>query len=449
MGSQTAAEHKPEFEKRLAEAHRKALGFQLTRVAGLVLSAQRATEFAQQEIAFGSVPIDENGMSAGMKLHLLQPVRTLLSEWRTARNGFDIELQPKMPDIRAVFDAQREVEDAERDRANELAGIERKLEASPDYIKKRDYKAQSEILWKRYSNQHAGRAPTMFATTPYYKVLMLCIGVAEWFINYDTLLGFTGVPAIAAASTVLLAVLLAFAAHGHGELLKQWSHRFSESREPMQRARDWRLFGLSTVALVIVLGAAGAARYSAALQVLASQSQHSLIAASASNDANPIRDVVISMLANVAAWIIGIFIAYVAHDDDPEYMDATKQWNGAHKVWTASRAQYEQDIRHTEAKCTKIINERRIAAKTRSDSVENELAMLKQITSHEEALQTEVEQVMRSNIDIYRDALTRAALGASGKAQIIVMPANTPLTPFEYKAMPLPSAEAIHHLLAA
>ncbi len=265
------------------------------------------------------------------------------------------------------------------------------------------------------------------------------------------LLQFTGVPAIAAGSTVLLGALLAFAAHGYWELLKQWSFRFSESREPAERARDWRFLGLSTSALLIVLAAAGCSRYAAALQVLTTQSHHSLLSNVGVSDVNPMRDVLISLLANVAAWIVivGVFLSYIAHDDDPDYAAATRQWTRAHKAWAALRKRYGDEQRHIEAKFTKAINDRRTAAKTRAASVEAELNMLRQVRAHEQALETEVEQVMRSNIATYREALTRVLLGSNGRATLVTKPANAPLSPFELNAMALPGPEAMHSLLAA
>jgi hypothetical protein len=430
-------------------ALQRALAFPLSRAASLQVPPEKALEWAQQEAAFGTIPIDENGMSAGMRLNLLQPIRALLSDWRQARAEFDSLLQPKLTSLDAVRQAESELADAERRRGEELSGIEKKLESNPDYVQKRELKDTAQIRWKDLQDTHAGRAATMFSYSPWYVVLISCIGIAEWLINYDVLLQFTGVPAIAAGSTVLLGALLAFAAHGYGELLKQWSFRFGESREPAERARDWRFLGLSTSALLIVLAAAGCSRYAAALQILTTQAHHSLLNHVGVSDVSPIRDVLISLLANVAAWIVGVFLSYIAHDDNPEYASATRQWNKAHSAWAAKRKQFEQEIRHVEAKFTKTINDRRTAAKTRAASVETELNMLKQAQAHEQALNMELKQAMRANIATYREAFARVLLGSAGKAQLVTRPTNAPLSPFELTGMELPGAEAMQSLMAA
>ena len=433
----------------LGAALQKAMAFPISMISGLLVAPEKAHEWAQQEAAFGTLAIDELGMSAGMKLHLMQHVRSVLSLWRQARSDFDSAIQPKMASIGAVHKAQVEVEEAERARDEALGSIERKLEANVDYINKRQRKDTAYGYWKEKEESYSGRAAVMFGYSIYYKVLIACIGIAEWFINYDTLLEFSGVPAIAAGTTILLGVLLAFAAHGHGELLRQWSYRFSESREPRQRARDWRYFGMSTVALLVVLSAAGASRYSAALQILATQMHHSLLSNVGVMDVNPLRDVLISLLANIAAWIVGVFLSYMSHDDDPDYASATRQWNRAHAAWAAGRGRYQEEQRHIEAKFAKTITDKRNAAKTRAASVETELSMIKQIQAHETAINQEVEAVTRSNIATYREALTRVVLSSNGKTQMVAKPSNSPLSPFEFNAMDLPASKAMQQLLAA
>ena len=449
MATERTIETSADPAKVIAAAAQRALAFPLARAGALLLAPEKAQEWAAQEAAFGTIPIDENGMSAGMKLNLMQPIRTVMSEWRQARADFDTALQPKMASIDAVHQAHAELAELERRRDEDLAGIEKKLEANDEYVRRRDAKETAQLRWKDLQDVHSGRAATVFGFSPMYVALILCIGVAEWFINYDVLLQFTGVPAIAAGSTVLLGLLLAFAAHGYGELLKQWSFRFSESREPAERARDWRFLGLASSALLIVLAAAGCSRYAAALQVLTTQSHHSLLSDVGVSDVNPIRDVLISLLANVAAWIVGVFLSYIAHDDDPDYAAATRQWTRAHAAWNKLRNKYADERRHIEAKYAKAINDRRNAARSRAASVEAELGMLSQIRSHEAAIETEVEQVTRSNIGIYREALTRVLLGSSGKATLVTKPANAPLSPFELNSMALPGPEAMQTLLAA
>jgi hypothetical protein len=59
-------------------------------------------EYAAEEAAFGRIIIDDRGLSAGMRLHLTEPVRTLFGHWREARTPFDQLLIPHIKDIEAI-----------------------------------------------------------------------------------------------------------------------------------------------------------------------------------------------------------------------------------------------------------------------------------------------------------------------------------------------------------
>ena len=438
-------------DEAIEAASQAALSFPLSRLRSLLISPGTAAELAQQEASFGTIVFDENGVSGGMRLHLMQPIRTALADWRDARARFETALAPKHSELNAVRDAEQALEKLQGEEYEALAKIEQKLRQKGDYDRVRRAKDDAERRWIDFKNRHAGREPKMFAYTWAYKIAILMIGVVELFINYDTLLQFIGVPVIAGGSAVILAVLLAFAAHGHGEMLKQWGYSFSESRPPDVRARNWRYFGLSTAAFLLVIVAAGAARYSAAMQVL-SVTLHQgsgLNLDVGTVDVNPIRDVVISMLANVAAWVVGIFISYNAHDDDPEYMDAKRQYNSAHRAFLVITASREKEKTHVIAEYAEKIKDKRVEAQTRASAVQSELNMQKMVKAHGLAVGEEIEQVIKSNIETYRDAITRAALANAGNVNLVLKGSASPITPFDVKSMPLPSGEALQQLLAA
>ncbi len=121
----------------------------------------------------------------------------------------------------------------------------------------------------------------MGATHPVYWLMLLCLGVAEWLINYDVFLKFTNVTAIAVGATVVMGLLLAFAAHGHGMLLRQWSYRFGQDKDVMDRRSDWRLLALATFSLAVVLATAMGSRYLVVVHQMAGQNAPNLLGADA------------------------------------------------------------------------------------------------------------------------------------------------------------------------
>ncbi len=309
----------------LKSAYDSAMAFPVEQVNTLRTPPEALLEKASQEAAFGRVSVSDNGLTPGMRLHVIEPARALLAQWRQTRRRFDVAIEPKMRSIRAAQEAEKEIVTA-RDRATrDERDAEDRLEADQNYIRIRNDFRIAETRYHQMRVNHENRDANMMAYHPAYWLALLCIGVAEWLINYDVFFLFAGVVAIAAGATVVMGVLLAFAAHGHGLLFKQWSYRFGDHRESIDRRGDWRMLALSTFSLLIVLGAATGSRYAAVMHQLAGQPAINVLGPDAQISVDPMRDVLLSLLWNIMAWAVGVFIAYMAHDKDPEFMDATHQ----------------------------------------------------------------------------------------------------------------------------
>jgi hypothetical protein len=438
----------PDSEKKLQIAYESALEFRLNKASGLAITQAQATEFAEQEAAFNTIAIDEHGISGGMRLNLLQPMHALAAEWRDLWGNFEVAMQPKMADINAVDRLHAEAEAELRRKEDEREAVERELQLNPKYDQIDDHHSRSKDLFNAFRDKHGNRNAVMFAKNPVYWVLLFLVLLTECFINYHAFNAFWGVPAVAFGTTVILGVLLALAAHGHGEILKQWSFRFGPEREPAMRWTDWRMFGMSTGALVIVLGFVGWARWAAALDALGSQSQASALGNIGVVDVNPVRDVMISLIANLGAWMVAVIISYIAHDPDPDYMAATKQYHVARRAWNRARRAHAARLMHIEAKHAKIIQEKTKAAETRQKAVTGEMDMLKQVVTRSGAVQRELEAVTTRNVEAYRDALVKIALARQGQVQIVSAETNIPFSPFDYKAMRIAPAQIMAQLAA-
>jgi hypothetical protein len=435
-------------EKKLQTAYEKALAFRLNKASNLAITQVQANEFAEQEAAFHTISIDEHGMSAGMRLNLLPPVHALAAEWRDLWDNFAVAMQPKMADISEVGRLQAYAEAKLKQKDDELEAVERELRQDPKYDQIDDHHSRSKDLFNTFRDKHGNRNAVMFAKNPVYWGLLFLVLLTECFINYHAFNAFWGVPAVAFGTTVILGVLLALAAHGHGEILKQWSFRFGPERDPAMRWTDWRMFGMSTGALIIVLGFTGWARWAAAMDTLGSQGQASALGNIGIVQVDPLRDVMISLIANLGAWMVGVIISYLAHDPDPDYMAATKQFRVARRAWNRARAAHSVRLKHIEAKHAKIIQEKTKTAETRRKAVTGEMDMFEQVTTRREAVQRELEAVTTRNVDVYRDALVKIALSRQGQVQMIRAETNTPFSPFEYKAMQIAPAQIMSQLAA-
>ncbi len=411
-----AAKETPADE--LKAAYVAAMAFPVEQVNSLKASPEQLTDRASEETSFGRISVDDDGLTAGTRLHVIEPARSILAQWRQTRRRFDVAIEPKMRDIRAVQGAEAEIVAARLRAERDERDAEARLEADEHYVRVRDDLRVAETRFQRMKADHENREANMLAYHPAYWIALLCIGVAEWLINYDVFFLFAGVVAIAAGATIVMGLLLAFAAHGHGMLFKQWSYRFGEHRDAIDRRGDWRMLALSSFSLLIVLGAATGSRYAAVMHQLAGQPAVNLLSADAQIAVDPMRDVLLSLLWNLMAWAVGVFIAYLAHDKDPDFMDATRQFARAHARYRRLRQPVVNRIRQINARLTKDIERQEAAARTRAADVAAERGLLEQVDKHEDAIMAALTAVVRGNAQLYRSILAQLASSQRGALTI-------------------------------
>lgn len=395
----------------LEEAFHSAMAFSPARARALLIAPSTLAHAAEAEAARGPVATDARGFTPSMRITVLEPARALLSEWGQQRAAFDARLGPHRADIELADRLQAETATLIRRRDEDLAQIERETGQDHRYRELHDAFEKADTRFRRYSEANGNRDATMIARHPVYFLALLCVGGTEWLINYTTFFLFFGVPAIAAGTTLILAALLAFASHGHGSILKQWTHRFGHHAERIKRIADWRLLVLATLALFVMLGAAGGSRYMAALHVMRAQAGPNILGPDVVVQTDPTIDVLLSLLANLAAWLVGIFFAYVAHDIDPEFMDATGQRRTAWRRFHRRRRIADARIRQTEARYAKELRETETTARSRQDAVAPQRALLEQLNAHDQAVRDAVLASVRGNAEQYRAALPAGASG--------------------------------------
>lgn len=418
----------------LKAAYDEAMQFTVDRPNRLRLAPQVLVDRTNEEAAFGRIIVDQDGFTTGMRLHLLEPARTLMAEWRQSRRRFDVTIEPQMRSIRALQEVERDIEEARIRASRDEHDAETSLEADQKYVRIRNEFRLAETRFQRLKAEHENRDANMGAYHPLYWLALLGIGAAEWLINYDVFLLFAGVVAIAVGATIIMGVLLAFAAHGHGMLVKQWSYRFGQHRESIDRFGDWRMFGLSTFSLIIVIAAATGSRYAAVMHQLSGQPTINLLGQYAQITVDPMRDVLLSLLWNIMAWAVGVFIAYMAHDKDPDFMDATRQYNRANRRYDRYRRPLVEKLQQIRAKLAKEIEKLDASARTRFAVVSVERDYLDQVEAHEASLVNATTAVVRGNAQTYRANLAQLASTQRGAVTIERVGSNSaPISVAEFR----------------
>lgn len=368
----------------LRQAFNVAIAFPTDAGARICFSKDALDNIARLESASGPVPLGEPSLEA--RTALLAPAKQLMQEWRKVREGFDLALQPAMPGIRAAEKLRQEIAELAERRARQKAAVTAQMQTERRYAQLRARYDEAEARFRTLREEHGNRDARLTTSSWFYWLLMLCLGFAEWLINYDVFYLFVGIPAIAGGATILIAVSLALAAHHFGKLFKQWSHRFGKQRARAERLGDWRILALAAFLLVAVFVCAAGSRWAAVMHQLNSQPAINILGADAAIDINPERDILLSLLWNVMAWVVGVIISYMAHDADPDYMDATRQYRRAARAHHRFCRPYDDDIRTVDAKFAKDIEGREMAAATQLQLVEPERQLHERIEEHEAIL---------------------------------------------------------------
>jgi hypothetical protein len=426
----------------LEVAFERAMRFGPERAHALHIHRATLHRLAEEEASFGRIVVDERGLTAGARLHVLQPARHVLAEWRSLRAAFEAALEPKRTTIDAADRLDADVaalRHGVRDELTEIAQAWRNQERNK--VIESDWN-DAQLRYAAAKSRNGGRLATMTATTPLYWLALMAIGLADWLINYDTFFAFAGVPAIAAGATFIIALLLALGAHGHGELVKQWSHRMGDATPKGMRMPAIRLAILSTLAAVVVLLAAGGSRYAAAMHAMALQTPPPLtianiLGAEAMVDIDPLRDVLISLLANIGAWIVGVLLSCAAHDVDPDFMAATSQHRRESRRFDRARRGMTTRIAALEEQCSREVMHLTVETLSMAALVVPERGQLAQIVAREEAIVAALVEAATATAGQYRDLLAQHAMARRGDVQIFLMDeaGHRDLSPYDLMAI--------------
>lgn len=159
-------------------------------------------------------------------------------------------------------------------------------------------------------NSH-GRQPREWPKWLYLPLLML-VGLAELAINWEAFLAIDNfTPAIATGTSLVIGLALAFSSHLTGMTMRQFKAHFGAAVDNIDRFSGMKMFGLAGTTLTISLGAVAYARFAFF--------QQSALDFGGGAQASLSKMVGGSMLSNILVWVVGVLIAYLAHDPDPEF----------------------------------------------------------------------------------------------------------------------------------
>ncbi|MCH8488989.1 MAG: GtrA family protein [Oceanicaulis sp.] len=186
-------------------------------------------------------------------------------------------------------------------------------------------KKEEDRLTNEYNTIRAreGNREPKVTNTPLYVFLLLIVGVVEVLINFDSFNTLSwSTPFLALGLSVVVAIALALASHWHGTVLRQWNYYFGKRERDENRWAAWRMLALGSLALSVVLASVAYARVSFLADYILLNQQ-----LGGTDRTSSFMMIAGTLLGNVLVWIVGIFIAWLMHDRNPEFPEKRKALN--------------------------------------------------------------------------------------------------------------------------
>jgi hypothetical protein len=388
--------------------YEQAMHFDPNTLAAPPIDGERFRQLAQEESAIPLVSVSTAGVSPGLKGLLRSAALPILSAWASARAGFDSALYPFMDRINAVRESEHKKVAIGLKAQEKEVSIIQEAEAHKPYAEAKEAKTKANLHFEQLHQGDGGRPVVTFGNTWFYYVIIAATTSVEWLINFDALYDWLGrIYALAAGGTIIMAWAVGTAAHVHGTYLKQWNSRFAPYAAG--KGRYTTLLVAATLLLLVVLGVAGWARYSLAMQGVVATGP-TLPTDQVASPPNPTVDVLVSLGFNLLVWLIGLVIAFFAHDENHELMDAEhEQWKRT-RIFNRLHRPWEKRITLAKAIATRELEQLRAATTLAFNATKAQRDMLEQVDKHAEVVYRYLATHLQSYADLYRISLGKALI---------------------------------------
>lgn len=238
----------------------------------------------------------------------MDSIERVLESGDRAAHGDPIFFDREMHKLRIETAAEYSAA-VETDRNDHLAEYERL-----DNVRQEELEASRKYRTLRARHD---REPSEW-NTRIYLFLLAFIGLAELAINWESFNAieyFT--PAIATGTALVIGLALATSSHFAGMTMRQFKARFDKTVDDLDAYSGMKMFGLSVSTLSIALGAVYYSRVFYFEQLIKDSW-------GIGEPVSQLKVIGGSMISNLLVWVVGVLIAYLAHDPDPVYPSAKK-----------------------------------------------------------------------------------------------------------------------------
>lgn len=291
---------------------------------------------AERESGGRNISLTGDGQAGAMSANLTPEMNAWLSTHvaRLRANALNA-VQAAAKRIRLSGGVEGFVEDFERDAIGRERAIRKAQETATFYERhqaKLDRLETAENEYLALRTVLGGRDAQIPSKLVVYGVPAI-IMIPEFFMNYGSFLKLSGVPAVAAGLSLVVALAVAVASYMTGVFLKAY-HFYMRPDDDEQRSKGMRLMAIALALLVISLIAVGYARYSTVLAQIEAAMVLGL------TPPNVVAQTAGLLAGNLIVFAVGAAITYLQHDENPEYALKAGKYFGLKKEMEGLRQKH-------------------------------------------------------------------------------------------------------------
>lgn len=270
---------------------------------------------ADRESGGRNISLTGDGQAGAMSANLTPEMNAWLSTHvaRPRSNALNA-VQGAAKRIRLQGGVEGFVEEFERDAIGRERAVRKAQETATFYERHQaglDRLEAAENEYLAYRTSLGGRDAKIPSRLLVYGVPAV-IMIPEFFMNYGSFLKLSGVPAIAAGLSLVVALAVAVSSYMTGVFLKAYQF-FMRPDDDEQRARGFRMLGIAMALLLISMVAVGYARYSTVFAQIEAAMVLGL------TPPNVIAQTAGLLAGNLIVFAVGAAITYLQHDENPDY----------------------------------------------------------------------------------------------------------------------------------
>lgn len=382
-----------------------------------LFSDEEIAGFVGAEMAQGAVMLDGEGLTTGLKDRVFPRVREYQHKFAEVCKAFEVKYEHFARMEKELEAIPGKIAEREQTRDAALAQAKQEYLNDPIYVRYAGVKAIFDDRRRRL-----GREPNLASVSPrliivpFYWIGLSLLGIAEYFINFDTINSFLGIPALAMAATIVFGVVFAGAAHIHGTFMKQWKQKFVVA---LKEDRPWFWLGFATAALLFLLNLVGWFRYEWIISITSQDAGSNLLGNVQTVSVSPVFEVVLTLGGNIAAWIAGVMFAYFCHDVDEEYVRAAVAERKFKAQYLKVKDAYEENVAHIKLRCAEdVTSQNNIKAAIENDqSFRSALTMRGQFKTYDNAIIQRIKTYVALHMTRYKSQLLKV-LGQNPQVQL-------------------------------